>query len=127
MHESNRFIALVENLNYRAGGMMGAWPKRFPTLESTRPCMRDQGAPIDARSRADPVKLANSVYGGRMGNDQPGDGWTYRGRGIFQLTGKDNYRAASDSLGRDYVATPGLVELPEDAALTAGWFWAART
>jgi putative chitinase len=72
-----------------------------------------------------PEKIANRAYGGRMGNgpEASGDGWKYRGRGLIQLTGKDNYRAASDALGVDLVANPDSVTRPEMAALTAAWFW----
>ena len=73
-----------------------------------------------------PVALANRVYANRLGNgdEASGDGWRYRGGGIFQLTGRANYMAAGDALGRDYKGHPESVrEKPEDAAMTAGWFW----
>lgn len=123
MHESTRFTALEENLNYRAGGMMRSWPSRFPTLESTRALIRDPSAPLIDRSPADPVKLANSVYGDRMGNTEPGDGWRYRGRGIFQLTGRGGYQVAGDELGLDLVSRPELVAFPDTACLTAARYW----
>lgn len=124
LHESHRFSTFEENLNYRAGGMMGAWPTRFRTLESTRPLMRDPRAPLTPRSPADPVKLANSVYGGRMGNTEPGDGWKYRGSGIFQITGRDKYRAAGLALGQPFEQQPELVrQSPMGACLTALWYW----
>ena len=61
-----------------------------------------------------------------MGNTEDGDGWKYIGRGLIQLTGKDNYAAASEALGEDLVSNPQLVEEPRVAALTAGWFWNKR-
>jgi len=73
-----------------------------------------------------PVALANRVYANRLGNgdEASGDGWRYRGGGIFQLTGQANYMAAGDALGQDYKAHPEWIrERPEDAAMTAGWFW----
>lgn len=123
MHESSRFTALEENLNYRAGGMMTTWPRRFPTLDSTRALMRDRFAPLDLRSRADPIRLANSVYGDRMGNTDPGDGWRYRGRGIFQLTGRAKYASAGAALGLDLIGRPELVAFPETACATAALYW----
>jgi putative chitinase len=91
------------------------WPSRFKTVEDAVKFVRQ------------PELLANTVYANRMGNRGPasGDGWKYRGRGIFMLTGRSNYTAAGDSLGRPYKDDPDLLAQPEDAVLTAGWFWAS--
>ncbi|MGA7437269.1 MAG: XVIPCD domain-containing protein [Luteibacter sp.] len=70
-----------------------------------------------------PEPLAELMYGGRMGNDQPGDGYKYRGRGYIQLTGHDNYRAVGNALGMDLVNHPELAATPEGATLTALKFW----
>jgi putative chitinase len=115
-HESGNFRLLIENLNYSAEGLCKVWPSRFPTLESAQPYARN------------PDKIANKVYGGRMGNgtEETGEGSLYKGRGLIQLTGKDNYRMASDALGVDLVSSPDLVCGPKYACLTAGWFWNKR-
>ena len=110
-HESANFKTLQENLNYSAKGLNATWPSRFPSESEAQPYHRQ------------PEKIANKVYSGRMGNLEEGDGWKYRGRGLIQLTGKDNYRLASDALGVDFVADPDLVLTKEYAALTAAWFW----
>lgn len=73
-----------------------------------------------------PEKLAELMYGGRMGNDQPGDGYTYRGRGYMQLTGKDNYAAAGKALGLDLVKHPELAAEPQNASKIATWYWENR-
>ncbi len=70
-----------------------------------------------------PEKLAESMYGGRNGNDQPGDGYTYRGRGYMQLTGKANYKDAGDALGVDLVKHPELAAEPQYASKIATWYW----
>jgi len=116
-HESANFKTLEENLNYSAEGLMKTWPSRFPTLEAAKPYHRN------------PEKIANRVYGGRMGNglEETGDGWLYHGRGLIQLTGKDNYTLAGDALGMDFVHSPDYVLVPKYAALTAGWFWNKRS
>ncbi len=114
MHESGGFKFMRENLNYSARALMATWPSRFPDQETANQFERN------------PEKIANKVYGGRMGNTEDGDGWKYIGRGLIQLTGKDNYAAASEALGEDLVSNPQLVEEPRVAALTAGWFWNKR-
>lgn len=112
-HECGNFRILEENLNYRAETLMKLWPKRFPTLEVANEYSRN------------PRKIANKVYGGRMGNrdEASGDGFRFRGRGAIQLTGHANYFHAGKSLGVDFVKEPDLVATPQYAALTAGWFW----
>jgi putative chitinase len=114
MHESGGFKQLKENLNYSARGLMNTWPSRFPDADTAEKFERQ------------PEKIANKVYSGRMGNTEDGDGAKYIGRGLIQLTGKDNYRAFGDAIGEDLVANPQLVEEPRYAALSAGWFWNKR-
>lgn len=112
-HESAGFTALVENLNYKAESLCKVWPKRFPSLEMAQPYHRN------------PEAIANHVYANRMGNgdEDSGDGWNFRGRGLIQLTGRDNYRACGEALGADLESDPDLVSQPMYAALSAGWFW----
>lgn len=111
--ESAKLSAVVENLNYRAETLMRVWPSRFPTLA------------IAQQYAGNPEKLANQVYGNRMGNGAPetGDGYRYRGRGLKQLTGKDNYEAYQRDSGRPVVQAPDLLLTPDVAADSAGWFW----
>lgn len=109
-HESGQLTRMVENLNYSAERLQAVWPNRFDAV-------------LAAQVARKPEQIANIVYGGRMGNTLPGDGWKYRGRGLIQLTGANNYRAAGAALGLDLVNHPELVEQPETAALIAGWFW----
>jgi putative chitinase len=114
-HESAGFTATSENLYYRAEALSRVWPSRFP--------------PGVAESYAmQPEKIANKAYCDRMGNgdEASGDGWKYRGKGLIQLTGKDNYQRFSDATGVDAVGNPELLAEPEMAALSAGWFWASN-
>ena len=115
-HESMNFKVLEENLNYSAEALMRTWPSRFPTMEVAKQYARN------------PEKIANKVYGGRMGNgtEETGDGWLYHGRGLIQLTGKDNYTLAGDALNMDFIHSPDYVLVPKYAALTAGWYWNKR-
>ena len=112
-HESGNFRMLEENLNYRAETLMKVWPKRFPTLEFAKQYEKNS------------KKIANSVYANRMGNrdEASGDGFRFRGRGLFQLTGHAGYFHAGQALGEDFVMQPELVATPKYAAMTAGWFW----
>jgi putative chitinase len=115
-HESGLFAHVRENLNYSAQGLRGIWPKRFPTLAAAQPYHRN------------PQKIANKVYADRMGNgpEASGDGWSYRGRGLIQLTGKSNYIACSAGLEYDVVADPDYLETTEGAARSAAWYWYSR-
>jgi len=112
-HETGGFKAFSENLSYGAPGLRGIFGKYFPTEAMAKAYERQ------------PQKIANRVYGGRMGNgvEASGDGWKYRGRGALQLTGKANYQAFSDYIKRpDVVTNPDLVagELCFESAL---WFF----
>jgi putative chitinase len=112
-HESGSFARLVENLNYSAEGLLKTWPARF-----------DKGTAAWAARQ--PQRIANIVYGGRMGNINADDGWKYRGRGLIQLTGRENYRQAANALGIELLVHPELLEQPGEAATTAAWYWADR-
>lgn len=113
MHESGNFKHLEENLNYSADRLCAVWPSRFPNAEMAAPYNRN------------PEKIANKVYSSRMGNgdEESGEGYAYRGRGVVQLTGKDNYQRCGDALGIDLVGNPDLLKEPKYAMLSAGWFW----
>jgi len=112
-HESGGFKAFSENLNYSAKGLRGIFRKYFPT---------------DALAKAyerKPAKIANRVYGNRMGNgdEASGEGFAFRGRGALQLTGKFNYQAFADYIGRPDVMTNPDVVATELAFESALWFF----
>jgi putative chitinase len=131
-HESGGFERLQENLNYSADGMAGIWPKRFAVLgPDKKPIKKDgknQPNKFALALHRKPEMIANVVYSGRMGNGptESGEGWKYRGRGLKQLTGKDNHRACSEGLGVDLVENPDLLLDPVYAARSAAWFWATN-
>jgi putative chitinase len=110
-HESGNFKTLEENLHYKAESLMKVWPSRFPDMDTAN------------KFANNPEKIANKVYSGRMGNTEDGDGWKYHGRGLIQLTGKENYERCGSSIGVDLVGNPNLLLDPQYAALSAGWFW----
>jgi len=111
-HESGGFRLTKENLNYSAKGLNGTFKKYFPTLDSAVPYERK------------PEKIANKVYGGRMGNgpESSGDGAKFCGRGYIQLTGKDNYTAFGKSINEDICSSPEKVA-SNYALLSAAWFF----
>lgn len=113
-HESGSFTILTENLNYSAEGLNKTFPKYFPTVQTAQPFARQ------------PEKIANRVYGGRMGNNTSNEGWKFRGRGFIQLTGKENYTKCGKSIGVDLVANPDYVATVEGAMKSALWFWNAN-
>jgi putative chitinase len=114
--ESARLTALVENLNYSEQALLAIWPDHFTAAEAA-----EFGR--TATHPANQEAIANLAYGGRMGNTEPGDGWAYRGRGLIMLTGRANYRAAGLALGLPLETYPDRAALPNEAALTAAWYW----
>jgi putative chitinase len=112
-HESGNFKVFSENLNYSDKGLNGIFKKYFPTIASTAGYARK------------PEKIANKVYANRMGNgpESSGDGYKFRGRGPIQLTGKDNYTAFSQSVGRPDVLTNPDIVATELAFESALWFF----
>lgn len=111
-HESGGFKAVNENLNYGAKGLLGIFKKYFPTPEKA------------ALYERKPEKIANLVYGGRMGNgpETSGEGYKYRGRGYIQLTGKDNYKAFDLVVEENITDNPDLVAT-KYPLLSAAWFF----
>jgi putative chitinase len=110
-HESANFKVVQENLNYSAEGLMKTWPSRFPTKE-----VADQYA-------RQPAKIAGKVYNGRLGNTSEEEAAKYLGRGLIQLTGKENYANCGSGIGADFLNNPELLLDPRYACLSAGWFW----
>ena len=109
--ESANFTRLQENLNYSAQRLTQVWPSRFPNISMAEPYANN------------PEKLADFVYAGRMGNLQDGDGWKFHGRGLIQLTGRENYANCGSGVGVDLIDNPDLLLTPQYAVLSAGWFW----
>lgn len=111
-HESGGLAVISENLNYSADGLVGTFPKYFTAGQAQQ-------------YGRQPQRIANKVYANRMGNgdEGSGEGWKYRGRGLIQLTGKNNYAAAAAAMGVDLMDNPDLLLVPEHAAGAAGWFW----
>ena len=115
-HESGGLKFVIENLNYSAPALRTVFGKYFHDDSQANACARQ------------PQKIADKVYANRMGNgdEDSGDGFKYRGRGLIQLTGKDNYTAFGNACGVDAVSHPEIVESPDAAALSAGWFWSTH-
>jgi len=128
-HESGGYTMLSENLNYRAATLAACWPNRFAVLGPDKKPKKENGKLVPtavANSIAGkPELIANLVYSSRMGNGpaESGEGWKFRGRGLKQLTGKDNYTRCGQSLGLDLVGNPDQLLEPMAAARSAGWFW----
>jgi putative chitinase len=112
-HESGGFRALKENLNYKAASLRRVFPKYFPTDD------------LAAAYAGKQEMIANRVYGGRMGNgdEHSGDGYKYCGRGLIQLTGKNNYQNFADSIETPVEDLPEYLATFEGAVQSACWFW----
>lgn len=117
-HESQQFKRTAENLNYSAEQLVKTWPRRFSDGHTAADCAHH------------PELIANIAYAERLGNGgrDSGDGWRYRGRGLVQITGRTNYHECSMGLYGDdrLIGSPDLLEQPNGAAMSAGWFWASK-
>ena len=111
-HESGGFRVIEENLNYSADGLSKIFPKYF----------KDKDPNEYARQ---PEKIANVVYASRMGNGDTdsGDGYTFRGRGLIQLTGRSNYTSMANDMGVSVDDVVAFLGTPEGAVESAAWFW----
>jgi len=112
-HESGNFVFVKENLNYKAASLMKTFGKYFPTM--------DMAMQYEKR----PEKIANRVYASRMGNgdEASGDGYRFCGRGLIQLTGRDNYTFFAGSLGIPVEEASEYLSTFEGAVQSACWFW----
>lgn len=115
-HESASFTVLKENLNYRLETLRKVFPKYFPTDEIAK-----RYVSLPNKQEA----IANRVYANRMGNgpEESGDGWRYCGRGLIQLTGKNNYSLFADSIGIAVEEASEYLQTFEGAVQSACWFW----
>jgi putative chitinase len=112
-HESGNFKFLKENLKYRAASLTKVWPKYFPNMD------------IANQYAGNEEKIANRAYANRMGNgpEESGDGWRFCGRGLIQLTGRNNYQNFADSIETDINDIPHYLATFEGAVQSACWFW----
>ena len=114
-HHESGLEPISENLNYSARRLREVFPKYFTSEQANQYAGKPQA-------------IANRVYANRMGNgpESCGDGWKYRGRGFFQITGKSNYMALSMDTGVDYITNPDLLLTEADAMISALWYWNER-
>lgn len=118
-HESGGFSRIVENLNYSVEGLKATFGKYFPGNTAEQ---YGRTATQPANQKA----IANIVYAHRMGNIAENDGWNYRGRGLIQITGHDNYRDCGIGLNTDLLLVPQLLEQDAYAARSAAWFYVSK-
>ena len=115
-HESGGYRAIKENLNYKAESLCKVWPRYFPDMATAKAYEKQ------------PEKIANRAYGGRMGNgpEASGDGWKFAGKGLIQLTGKDNYTRYAESLEISLDEASEHLTTFEGCVQSAAWFWEAN-
>lgn len=125
-HESAGFTKTKESLNYSVNALLATFGRHRISEDGARKYGRD-------KNPADQVAIANCIYGGKwgrenLGNTEPGDGARFIGRGFKQLTGRDNYSRCSHAVYGDQrlIESPELLEKPEGAGLSAGWFWRTK-
>ncbi|HHL5212157.1 TPA: glycoside hydrolase family 19 protein [Klebsiella pneumoniae] len=124
-HESGSFSTLVESLNYAAERLVPLFGPRRITEQQAAALGRTKTQPANQQA------IANLIYGGdwgkrNLGNQAPGDGWKYRGRGLKQITGLANYRDCGIALKVDLITHPELLEQDSYAARSAAWFYVAK-
>ena len=115
-HESGGYRAIKENLNYKAESLCKVWPRYFPDMATAQRYAHNQQA------------IANRAYANRMGNgpEESGDGWKFCGRGLIQLTGKDNYTRYAQSLEISLDEASEHLTTFEGCVQSAAWFWEAN-
>lgn len=124
-HESAGFTRLTENLDYSTQALLTMFGRHRISEADAHRYGRKPG------QRSNPEGIANCIYGGKwgaenLGNTQPGDGARFIGRGLKQLTGRDNYRRCGIALAEDFITYPDRLLMPVNAALSAGWFWSTH-
>jgi putative chitinase len=124
-HESAGLSTLSENLNYSVDGLLKTFSRRRISVEQANAWGRIPGRPANREA------IANQVYGGdwgriNLGNTDAGDGHRFIGRGLKQLTGRDNYARCGAALWLDLTNSPELLLQPQHAAMSAGWFWSVN-
>jgi len=117
-HESGGFLHVVENLNYSGAALWSLFESHFASADEANSYARQ------------PERIANRIYANRLGNgpEASGDGWSFRGRALLQLTGRDNYTACSKILHGDdtLIVNPDLLAQTPDAAVSACWYWSVN-
>ncbi|MBN7120320.1 endolysin [Erwinia billingiae] len=123
-HESKGFTAARENFNYSVQALIDTFVPERLTKDQALMLGRKPGE--NALSLERQRAIANLVYQKRFGNNQPGDGWKYRGGGLIQTTFLDNYRATGNGIKLDLVSNPELIEQDQNAARSAAWFFVSK-
>ncbi|WP_297200370.1 glycoside hydrolase family 19 protein [uncultured Pluralibacter sp.] len=119
-HESDGFKSLVESFNYSVDGLKKTFGHRLTDYQC------EMLGRVPGKQVAHQPQIANIVYGGRNGNKSPGDGWRYRGRGLLQITGRENYAKCGGAMGIELLDAPELLEQERYAARSAAWFYTTR-
>jgi len=118
-HESAGFSAVTESFNYTPAALLTTFGRRVTNYQASM-LGRITGRPANQEA------IANLVYGNRLGNKASGDGWKYRGRGLIQVTGLENYRTCGTGLKLDLISAPELLEQDINAARSAAWFYTSK-
>ena len=116
-HESAGFTRVLESFNYSVAALKATFGKRLTAYQC------EMLGRVDGQQVAHQPQIANLVYGGRMGNKEAGDGWAFRGRGLIQITGRENYTKCGVVLKLDLVGNPAQLEEDANAARSAAWFY----